>query len=203
MLRGRMGGSGPTFNIGEATVTRAAVRLDTGTVGFSYLLGRSHRRARLAALVDALGQDPAWRAIGDEPRRAGRGAASRHGCARARGHGRDQGRLLHARARRGLRRCRPACTEPAFRDPVRQSQSVFRLAMEAMASPGRIVAVPSGLAPPAPLNGPAAALLLTLCDYETSVWLDEALDETTDVATFLRFHTGASLARSPPMPPSR
>jgi alpha-D-ribose 1-methylphosphonate 5-triphosphate synthase subunit PhnG len=49
MLRGRMGGSGPAFNIGEATVS------------FSYLLGRSHRRARLAALVDALGQDPAWR----------------------------------------------------------------------------------------------------------------------------------------------
>jgi alpha-D-ribose 1-methylphosphonate 5-triphosphate synthase subunit PhnG len=62
MLRGRMGGSGPAFNIGEATVTRAAVRLDTGAVGFSYLLGRSHRRARLAALVDALGQDPDWRA---------------------------------------------------------------------------------------------------------------------------------------------
>jgi alpha-D-ribose 1-methylphosphonate 5-triphosphate synthase subunit PhnH len=87
--------------------------------------------------------------------------------------------------------------EPAFRDPVRQSQSVFRLVMEAMASPGRIVAVPSGLAPPAPLNGPAAALLLTLCDYETPVWLDEALDESTDVATFLRFHTGATPARSP------
>ena len=62
MLRGRMGGSGPPFNVGEATVTRAVVRLNTGAVGFSYLLGRSHRRARLAALVDALGQDPNWRA---------------------------------------------------------------------------------------------------------------------------------------------
>ena len=62
MLRGRMGGSGPPFNIGEASVTRAVVRLDTGAVGFSYLLGRSHRRARLAAIVDALGQDPNWRA---------------------------------------------------------------------------------------------------------------------------------------------
>jgi alpha-D-ribose 1-methylphosphonate 5-triphosphate synthase subunit PhnG len=60
-LRGRMGGSGPAFNIGEATVTRAAVRLDNGLVGFSYLLGRSQRRARLAALIDALGQDPDWR----------------------------------------------------------------------------------------------------------------------------------------------
>ena len=62
MLRGRMGGSGPPFNIGEASVTRAVVRLATGAVGFSYLLGRSHRRARLAAIVDALGQDPNWRA---------------------------------------------------------------------------------------------------------------------------------------------
>jgi alpha-D-ribose 1-methylphosphonate 5-triphosphate synthase subunit PhnG len=62
MLRGRIGGSGPTFNIGEATVTRAAVRLESGVIGFSYLIGRSPRRARLAALVDALGQDPDRRA---------------------------------------------------------------------------------------------------------------------------------------------
>ena len=87
--------------------------------------------------------------------------------------------------------------EPAFGDPVRQSQSVFRLAMEAMASPGRIVTLRSGLAPPAPLNGPAAALLLTLCDYQTPVWLDRALAESTDVATFLRFHTGAGLVGAP------
>lgn len=56
MLRGRIGGDGAPFNIGEATVTRAVVRLADGTVGYSYLLGRSARRARLAAIVDALGQ---------------------------------------------------------------------------------------------------------------------------------------------------
>ena len=61
MLRGRIGGSGPAFNVGEATVTRAALRLQSGAVGFSYLLGRSHRRARLAALVDAIGQDAGCR----------------------------------------------------------------------------------------------------------------------------------------------
>jgi alpha-D-ribose 1-methylphosphonate 5-triphosphate synthase subunit PhnG len=61
MLRGRIGGSGSAFNLGEATVTRAVVRLKSGEVGYSYLLGRSHRRARLAALIDALGQDPAKR----------------------------------------------------------------------------------------------------------------------------------------------
>jgi alpha-D-ribose 1-methylphosphonate 5-triphosphate synthase subunit PhnG len=57
MLRGRIGGDGAPFNVGEATVTRAVVRLTNGTLGYSYLLGRSARRARLAAIVDALGQE--------------------------------------------------------------------------------------------------------------------------------------------------
>jgi alpha-D-ribose 1-methylphosphonate 5-triphosphate synthase subunit PhnG len=61
MLRGRAGGNGQPFNLGEATVTRAAVQLESGTVGFSYLLGRSQARAQLAALVDALGQDARYR----------------------------------------------------------------------------------------------------------------------------------------------
>jgi alpha-D-ribose 1-methylphosphonate 5-triphosphate synthase subunit PhnG len=61
MLRGRIGGDGSPFNVGEATVTRAAVRLDTGETGFSYVLGRDTRKARLAALCDALWQSPSYR----------------------------------------------------------------------------------------------------------------------------------------------
>lgn len=57
MLRGRIGGGGRAFNVGEATVTRAAVALPNGINGFAYLLGRCPRRARLAAIVDALAQD--------------------------------------------------------------------------------------------------------------------------------------------------
>jgi alpha-D-ribose 1-methylphosphonate 5-triphosphate synthase subunit PhnG len=56
MVRGRIGGDGAPFNLGEASVTRAAVRMDTGEVGFSYLLGRDHDKARLAAVCDALWQ---------------------------------------------------------------------------------------------------------------------------------------------------
>jgi alpha-D-ribose 1-methylphosphonate 5-triphosphate synthase subunit PhnG len=56
MVRGRVGGDGAPFNLGEATVTRAAVRMDSGEVGFSYLLGRDHDKARLAAVCDALWQ---------------------------------------------------------------------------------------------------------------------------------------------------
>jgi alpha-D-ribose 1-methylphosphonate 5-triphosphate synthase subunit PhnG len=66
MLRGRIGGDGAPFNVGEATVTRAVVRLASGTVGYSYLMGRSPERARLAAIVDALGQNDAWRAKLDD-----------------------------------------------------------------------------------------------------------------------------------------
>jgi alpha-D-ribose 1-methylphosphonate 5-triphosphate synthase subunit PhnG len=58
MLRGRMGGDGGAFNLGEATVTRAAVRLDSGETGFAYLLGHRPGAARLAALFDALWQRP-------------------------------------------------------------------------------------------------------------------------------------------------
>jgi alpha-D-ribose 1-methylphosphonate 5-triphosphate synthase subunit PhnG len=56
MVRGRIGGDGAPFNLGEATVTRAAVRLDSGELGFSYALGRDHDKARLAAVCDALWQ---------------------------------------------------------------------------------------------------------------------------------------------------
>lgn len=61
MVRGRVGGDGAPFNLGEATVTRAAVQLPGGTTGTSYLLGRAPERARAAALLDALWQDPALR----------------------------------------------------------------------------------------------------------------------------------------------
>jgi alpha-D-ribose 1-methylphosphonate 5-triphosphate synthase subunit PhnG len=54
MVRGRIGGDGAAFNLGEATVSRAAVRLATGEVGFGYTLGRDRQKARLIALCDAL-----------------------------------------------------------------------------------------------------------------------------------------------------
>jgi alpha-D-ribose 1-methylphosphonate 5-triphosphate synthase subunit PhnG len=56
MLRGRVGGDGQPFNLGEATVTRAVVELPTGERGFAHILGRDGERARLAAIADALWQ---------------------------------------------------------------------------------------------------------------------------------------------------
>lgn len=59
MVRGRAGGTGSRFNLGETTVTRCALRLADGPVGTAYVAGRDKRHAELAALFDALLQDPA------------------------------------------------------------------------------------------------------------------------------------------------
>lgn len=53
LVRGRMGGSGAPFNVGEMTVTRCVVRLADGRTGYSYLAGRDKAHAELAALADA------------------------------------------------------------------------------------------------------------------------------------------------------
>lgn len=53
MVRGRMGGSGAAFNLGEMTVTRCAVQLPGGQVGHAVVQGRDAGHARRAAVLDA------------------------------------------------------------------------------------------------------------------------------------------------------
>ncbi|MBV4520690.1 phosphonate C-P lyase system protein PhnG [Pseudomonas sp. SWRI74] len=53
LVRGRMGGNGAPFNVGEMSVTRCVVRLADGRTGYSYLAGRDKVHAELAALADA------------------------------------------------------------------------------------------------------------------------------------------------------
>lgn len=59
MVQARVGGSGSPFNLGEVTVTRCALTLDTGEVGHAYIQGRRKEDAEAAALVDALMQTDA------------------------------------------------------------------------------------------------------------------------------------------------
>jgi alpha-D-ribose 1-methylphosphonate 5-triphosphate synthase subunit PhnG len=61
MLRGRMGGTGARFNLGEMTVTRCAVRLADGTIGHGYVQGRDREKALLVARLDALLQTDGYR----------------------------------------------------------------------------------------------------------------------------------------------
>jgi len=86
---------------------------------------------------------------------------------------------------------------PGFADPVLASQAAFRAIMDAMARPGSIVAVDGLAHAPRPLGLAAAAVALTLLDYETPVWLDPVLAQSPDITDWLRFHTGAPLTDVP------
>lgn len=85
----------------------------------------------------------------------------------------------------------------AFADPVHEAQRAFRAVMNALARPGTIQPV-AGLADaPAPLSPVAAAVALTLADYETPLFLDAPLAGNPDVARYIAFHTGARIATAP------
>jgi alpha-D-ribose 1-methylphosphonate 5-triphosphate synthase subunit PhnG len=58
MIRGRIGGGGSPFNLGEASVSRATIRLESGEIGHGHCLGLSKHKAELIALFDALYQRP-------------------------------------------------------------------------------------------------------------------------------------------------
>jgi alpha-D-ribose 1-methylphosphonate 5-triphosphate synthase subunit PhnH len=77
---------------------------------------------------------------------------------------------------------------PGFADPVAGAQSAFLAALNALARPGQIQATGETLAPPAPLGQAAAALLLTLADTDTRVFLAPAYAPAAD---WIRFHCGA------------
>lgn len=64
MVRGRAGGTGAPFNLGEMTVTRCTVQLDDGAVGHAWVQGRDKTHATRAAVVDALMQGPDADAVG-------------------------------------------------------------------------------------------------------------------------------------------
>jgi alpha-D-ribose 1-methylphosphonate 5-triphosphate synthase subunit PhnH len=90
-----------------------------------------------------------------------------------------------------------AALKLGFGRPVQDSQAVFRSVMMAMARPGSIRETSVILDPPGAMAPAAAALALALCDFETPVWLDGPLSADSEVAAYLRFHTGAPLVTSP------
>lgn len=63
MVRGRAGGNGQRFNLGEMPVTRCSVRSASGHVGHGYVQGRDKAHAELAATLDAALQEPGRRAV--------------------------------------------------------------------------------------------------------------------------------------------
>ncbi len=66
MTRGRIGATGAPFNLGEVTVTRCSVRLETGEVGHGYIQGRDKAKAERVAILDALLQTGEHDRIADQ-----------------------------------------------------------------------------------------------------------------------------------------
>jgi alpha-D-ribose 1-methylphosphonate 5-triphosphate synthase subunit PhnH len=81
-------------------------------------------------------------------------------------------------------------------DPAHDSQRLFRAILDAFSHPGRIVTLPDPPDAASPLSRTATAFVLTLVDRDTPLWLAPAFD-TPSVCDFVRFHTGALIARQP------
>lgn len=89
-----------------------------------------------------------------------------------------------------------AMISPGFLDPVFQSQTAFRALLSALSEPGMLQRVVAEITPPEGLDIATATALLTLADYETPVWLPEALRDGP-AGAWLRFHCGAALVDDP------
>ncbi|MFO7596988.1 MAG: phosphonate C-P lyase system protein PhnH, partial [Desulfocurvibacter africanus] len=83
-----------------------------------------------------------------------------------------------------------------FADAVHDSQRVFRTLLTAMSRPGTVWKLPTQLEAPDSLAGAPAAILLTLADFGTPLWLcPEA--RTPEAEAYLRFHCGVPLTTRP------
>ncbi len=75
-----------------------------------------------------------------------------------------------------------------FQDLIHDSQSTFKILLDALSRPGSVNEITAQLTPPSKLNIACAAACLTLFDLETIIWLQPELDE--EVKSWLLFHTG-------------
>jgi len=78
-----------------------------------------------------------------------------------------------------------------FADKVLSAQSTFRSVMSAMARPGSVQPIAVSVGAPDGMMRGTAAIALTLFDHDTPIWLDGAMSATSDIARWLKFHTGA------------
>jgi alpha-D-ribose 1-methylphosphonate 5-triphosphate synthase subunit PhnH len=84
-----------------------------------------------------------------------------------------------------------------FADKVLSAQSTFRSVMDAMARPGTVQQVVASAGTPGPMMRGTAAIALTLFDHDTPIWLDARMSETSEVAKWLKFHSGAPVLEDP------
>lgn len=87
--------------------------------------------------------------------------------------------------------------QPGFADKVLSAQSTFRTVMEAMARPGQVMPVNDEVGRPPSMMAGVAAIVLTLLDQDTLLWLDPAFAGVPEVSAWLKFHTGAPVVMQP------
>ncbi|WP_085906889.1 phosphonate C-P lyase system protein PhnH [Kiloniella majae] len=86
-------------------------------------------------------------------------------------------------------------TLPGFDNPVFDATAIFRTILDAMSHPGTVIETPIKCESPSKLNSSAASVLLALADMDTTIWLSPET-ECSNVADYLRFHTGCSLTKN-------
>jgi alpha-D-ribose 1-methylphosphonate 5-triphosphate synthase subunit PhnH len=85
-----------------------------------------------------------------------------------------------------------------FADKVLSAQATFRCVMNAMARPGTVQRIAASAGSPEGVMHGTAAIALMLFDHDTPIWLDGAMS-SSDVAKWLKFHTGAPIVGDPAM----
>lgn len=86
---------------------------------------------------------------------------------------------------------------PGFSHPVHDAQRVFRAVLDALARPTVPQFVNVDVEPPTPLGATVGAVILTLCDEQTPIWLDTDLRAAPEVGAWIVFHTGARIVDVP------
>ncbi|MEI8274937.1 MAG: phosphonate C-P lyase system protein PhnH [Hyphomicrobiales bacterium] len=76
------------------------------------------------------------------------------------------------------------------------SQAAFRALMECLSRPGEIRTL-EGVGAPPPMAPATAALVRSLADYESPIWLDPAFAAAPAIAEWIKFHTGAPIVAAP------
>src|SRR5690606_14914895 len=106
-------------------------------------------------------------------------------------------RFLHHGAGRRLMDESSSLLEGGFAEPVFDAQLTFRAILNAMARPGTVQRVAAVGRPSGPLAGAAAAALLSLCDFDTPVWLDAELTSHPEIEAWIRVQSGAVIVSDP------